>query len=351
MLAAVLFGASTPFAKALIGSIQPALLAGLLYLGSGIGLLVVWGLRHGMQADAVRAESAYLTRQDLPWFAGAILFGGVIGPLLLMVGLVYTPGSTASLLLNLEGVFTALLAWVVFRENVDRRILLGMACIVGAGVVLSWEQVPQAGGIGGIMAIAGACLCWAIDNNLTRRISASDALQIASLKGLVAGVVNVALALGMGAQLPGVTFVLPAMTVGFFGYGISLVLFVLALRHLGTARTGAYFSLAPFIGAVISFMLLRESPGMLFLVAGAAMAVGLWLHLTERHDHLHTHSPMAHRHMHSHDEHHQHSHEPGWDGTEPHSHTHYHPPLTHRHPHYPDIHHRHSHKPDGDEHG
>jgi drug/metabolite transporter (DMT)-like permease len=340
LLAAALFGASTPLAKTLSNQTSPVMLAGLLYLGSGFGLLLVMAARH---LSRTRNQSAYLTRSDLPWFGGAVLFGGVLAPSLLMYGLFRTPGSTASLLLNLEGVLTALLAWFVFKENFDRRIFWGMASIVLGSVLLSWEQVPEAGGLPGILAITGACLCWAIDNNLTRKVSASDALQIASAKGIVAGAVNVALALIGGAEWPTQATLGPAMGIGFLGYGLSLVLFVLALRHLGTARTGAYFSFSPFVGASLSLLILQETPGLLFLLGFSAMAVGLWLHLTEQHDHMHTHSPMSHTHAHIHDDHHQHEHDFVWDGAEPHTHLHHHTPLEHSHPHYPDIHHQHEH--------
>jgi len=342
LLAAALFGASTPFAKLLIEHSHPVLLAGLLYLGSGVGLVILMGIRH-LRGDST-TRHAYLSREDLPWFAGAVLSGGVVGPALLMFGLLYTPGSSAALLLNLEGVFTALLAWFVFRENFDRRIFWGMVSIVAGSILLSWDQFPEPGGAWGALAIVGACLCWGIDNNLTRKVSASDALQIASIKGLVAGGFNIALALMVGAALPAPADALSATAAGFFGYGVSLVLFVLALRHLGTARTGAYFSSAPFVGATLSLLILQETPNALFIAGFAAMALGLWLHLTEKHDHTHTHEPMTHTHSHVHDEHHQHTHDFPWDGTEPHVHEHCHPALTHKHPHYPDIHHRHGHE-------
>lgn len=336
--AAALFGASTPFAKQLVGELPALLLAGLLYLGSGIGLLIARLLRdRGWRASG-------MTAAEWPWFAGAVVFGGMLGPVLLMLGLAYTSAGAASLLLNLEAVLTALLAWVVFRENADRRIVAGMALIVAGGVVLSWPADGDAGHEWlGPLLIAGACLCWAIDNNLTRKVSASDALFIAGGKGLIAGVVNTLLALTLGATLPGWQLVAPAMLVGFLGYGVSLFLFVLALRGLGTARTGAYFSTAPFIGAAIAIALFGEVTSLLFWIAAALMAAGVWLHLTERHTHRHTHEALAHEHTHMHDEHHQHRHDFDWDGKEPHTHPHRHTSITHSHPHYPDIHHRHRH--------
>ena len=341
LIAAALFGASTPFAKLLTGEMAPVLLAGLLYLGSGLGLLA-WFLLRCLSKRKRSTQEAALTRRDIPWLAGAILAGGVIGPVLLMFGLARTGAAAASLLLNLEGVFTALLAWFVFRENFDRRIAFGMALIVAGGVLLSWPG--ESGGVSlAALAIAGACLAWAIDNNLTRKVSAADPVQIAGLKGLIAGLVNTGIAFGLGYGFPSASVTIAAGIVGSLGYGLSLVLFVLALRHLGSARTGAYFSTAPFIGAALSLALLRETPELFFWIAAGFMAAGVWLHLTERHAHQHGHEPLAHTHAHVHDEHHRHEHDLPWDGREPHSHFHQHARLAHSHPHYPDIHHRHRH--------
>jgi drug/metabolite transporter (DMT)-like permease len=249
-------------------------------------------------------------------------------------------------LLNLEGVFTATLAWFVFKENFDRRIAIGMVLIVVGGIVLSWQG---SGGFSlpvGSLAIAGACLCWGIDNNLTQKVSGSDPYQITAIKGVVAGSVNLLIALSLGAKFPSVPIVFESLGIGFLGYGVSLVLFVLALRHIGTARTGAYFSRAPFVGAVISVLLLHDSVGPFLLVAALLMGIGVWLHLSEKHEHEHYHEYLEHSHRHVHDEHHQHEHEPGVDPTEPHTHWHVHQPMTHTHPHYPDIHHRHGHDED-----
>lgn len=342
LLAAALFGASTPFAKTLVGHVAPVALAGMLYFGSGIGLLLCFVVR-ALAKRNDHDQPVALTGPDVPWLLGAIATGGVAGPVLLMFGLSMTPASSASLLLNMEGVLTALLAWFVFKENFDRRIFLGMVFIVLAGALLSWEQVPVLGVPWGALAIVGACLCWGIDNNLTRKVSASDPLQIAGIKGLVAGAVNLAIAFALGFRLPGAATVLTAGVVGFCGYGLSLVMFVLALRHLGTARTGAYFSAAPFVGAVISLVMLGDKPGTMFWIAAALMGAGIWLHLSESHEHEHEHLPLEHAHQHSHDAHHQHQHDFDWDGKEPHAHVHRHLPLKHAHPHYPDIHHRHEH--------
>ena len=331
--AALLFGAGTPAAKLLLGPLSPWLLAGLLYLGSGLGLALLRKLR--------RASPIRLARGETKWIAGAILAGGVVAPVLLMWGLSGTPASGASLLLNAEGVFTALLAWFVFRENFDRRIALGMALIVVGAVVLSWPGDASVGSALPALAVLGAFLFWAVDNNLTRKVALADATFIAMAKGLVAGAANVAIALTLGAVLPAPQVLLAAGAVGFFSYGLSLVLFVLALRHLGTARTGAYFSTAPFAGALIAIPLLGETVTATLVMVGLLMAAGVWLHLTEHHEHAHTHEPLEHENEHVHDEHHQHEHAEPVLG--PHTHRHRHEPLIHAHPHYPDAHHRHDH--------
>jgi drug/metabolite transporter (DMT)-like permease len=335
LAAALLFGAGTPFSKALLASVNPWLLAALLYLGSGVGLTLYRWIR--------RSPKVRLPSNEWPWLAGAILAGGVIGPVLLMFGLTGMAASGASLLLNAEGVFTALLAWFAFKENFDRRIALGMLAIVAGAIVLSWPAEARLTTLWPALAVMGACLAWAIDNNLTRKVSLSDATWIASIKGLAAGTVNLLLALWLGSALPTVPAVMAGLLIGLLAYGMSLSLFVVALRHLGTARTGAYFSVAPFFGAILAIPLLREPISERLLIAGALMIVGVWLHLTEHHSHEHTHEAMEHAHEHVHDEHHQHGHdEPVAPGVR-HSHPHRHEPITHTHAHFPDAHHRHKH--------
>ncbi|AMP40028.1 DMT family transporter [Ralstonia solanacearum] len=343
--AALLFGASTPLAKTLTGTISPILLAGLLYLGSGLGLaclLLARRLTKRAAPSTAPSTALPIPRHEMPWLLGAILAGGVAGPALLMMGLARTGAAPASLLLNVEGVLTALIAWIVFKENTDRQIVLGMIAIVAGGVLLSWQ--PGAASFSpGALLIVSACACWAIDNNLTRHVSTNDAVLVACLKGLVAGCCNTAFALAAGGRLPAAWPLASAMLIGFAGYGVSLALFVIALRHLGTARTGAYFSVAPLFGVVIALLIWPEMPGVLFWIAAGLMALGIGLHLRERHEHEHAHEPMEHAHAHRHDQHHQHEHDFPWDGQEPHTHTHRHEALVHKHPHYPDIHHRHPH--------
>lgn len=334
LASALLFGAGTPVAKLLLDSVNPWLLAGLLYLGSGIGLSVYRIVR--------RSARVRLERRDILPLAGAIFFGGMLAPVLLVVGLVGMPASGASLLLNAEGVFTALLAWFVFRENFDRRIAIGMAAIVAGAVVLSWPGEAQFSELLPALAVLGACLGWGIDNNLTRKIALTDASWLAAAKGLVAAPVNLTLAFLLGAQLPPLLNVGAAMLVGFFAYGISLVLFIVALRHIGTARAGAYYSVAPFFGAVLAIVL-GDAVTVTLVVAGLLMALGVWLHLTEKHEHEHAHPELVHDHMHSHDEHHDHEHaEPVAPGVR-HRHVHRHEAMTHSHEHFPDSHHRHDH--------
>lgn len=336
--AAALFGLSTPVAKALLRDSPPVLLAGLLYLGSGVGLALVGLVRdRGWRLPA-------MSRAEWLWLLLAVGFGGVLGPVALMLGLTRTSASTASLLLNLEAVLTAALAWLVFHENSGRRVVAGMALIVSGAVALALQEASGNASVDeGSAFVAAACLFWALDNNFTRKVSATDALFVAGFKGLVAGAVNVGIAGWIGAGWPQAPLIGLAMIVGFLGYGVSLTLFVVALRGLGTARTGAYFSTAPFIGAAVAVLGFGESTSWLFWAAAAFMAAGVWLHLTERHEHLHTHDPMTHTHRHVHDAHHQHTHDFPWDGQEPHTHDHAHTLLTHSHPHYPDIHHRHRH--------
>ena len=333
--AALLFGAGTPVAKLLLGPVSPWLLAGLLYAGSGIGLALIRRFFH--------SEAARFQPGEIKWLIAAVVTGGMIGPALLMWGLSRMPAAGVSLLLNAEGVFTALLAWFVFRENFDRRIALGMVMIIAGAVVLSWPTEAKWADMLPALAVLGACLAWGLDNNFTRKVSLGDALYIAMTKGLAAGITNLALALIAGATLPSPAIVLAAGTLGLLSYGLSLVLFVVALRELGTARTGAYFSIAPFSGALIAIALLGEPVTLPLAAAGALMALGVWLHLTEQHNHEHAHVPVEHEHEHAHDAHHQHSHADPVASDTRHAHWHRHERMTHKHPHYPDAHHRHSH--------
>lgn len=338
LTAAGLFGIGTPISKLLLAQVSPWLLAALLYLGSGIGLWLMRQIR--------RSPKVHLDRGDWRWLAAATVAGGMIGPVLLMIGLSAMPASGASLLLNAEGVLTALLAWFVFHENFDRRIAMGMLAIVAGALVLSWPSDAQFSGTWPALAILGACFAWAIDNNLTRKVALADASFIAMVKGLVAGITNLVLALLAGAIWPTPGVVVQAALLGFASYGASLTLFVIALRHLGTARTGAYFSVAPFFGTLLAILLLNEPVTPQLLAAGLLMASGVWLHLSERHEHGHKHEALEHTHEHVHgelDDHHIHNHPgPVLAGTS-HTHRHQHASIEHTHAHFPDTHHAHKH--------
>jgi drug/metabolite transporter (DMT)-like permease len=343
LTAALLFGFSTPAAKLALARADPWLTAGLLYLGSGVGLGGFWLLQRALGR---RAREAPLRPADLPWLAAAILAGGGVAPVLLMFGLAEGSAGQASLLLNAEGILTVLVAWWVFGEHVDRRIASGMALITIGALVVAWQPGAEMERGRPALLVVGACLAWAVDNNLTRRVSGGDPMLIAAIKGAAAGTANLAVAVASGEPLPDAGAIVTTALVGLVGYGVSLVLFVRALRELGAARTSAYFSTAPFLGAVAAIAILREPFTASLAVGGALMAVGVWLHVSEQHAHEHVHEPLTHTHLHEHDIHHRHAHEAGTPGGEPHVHAHTHAPLRHAHPHYPDLHHRHEHEHD-----
>jgi drug/metabolite transporter (DMT)-like permease len=299
LASALLFGASTPLAKPFVADYSPWLVAGLLYLGSGLGLYLFRALKGSWRLELPKSNRGSLF--------GAIFFGGVLAPVLLMFGLSSTAASDASLLLNTEVVFTAVIAWFIFKENFDKNIVLGMIAIVLGAIVLSFGGESWGSQLWPTIAVLGACLCWGIDNNLTRNVSEGDAVSIASLKGLVAGPTNLVLALLIGATIPPISSVFAIMTVGLLCYGLSLVLFIIALRHVGTARAGAYYSVAPFLGSVLAVALGAQITWQL-VVAGALMSLGVWLHLIERHEHEHSHGDLVHTHPHFPDSQHRHKH-------------------------------------------
>ena len=344
LASAFLFGAGTPLAKILLdgqlGTVSPWLLAGLLYAGSGLGLLVYRIVK--------KLPTPRLQRSESLWLGAAVVCGGAIAPVLLMFGLTRMAASHASLLLNAEAVLTTLLAWALFKEHLGSRIVMGMVLIVAGALLLSWPQggvevALQADALLPALAVLLACGFWALDNNFTRKVAHADASWIACMKGLAAGTTNLLLALSLGAAWPSLGSASAAMTLGFLAYGVSLALFVVALRHLGASRAGAYFSTAPFVGTVMSVLIFSEPVTWQLLAASALMGLGVWLHLTEHHAHAHSHTSHSHAHAHVHDAHHLHAHALGQDATEPHDHAHHHESLRHDHVHYPDAHHRHGH--------
>lgn len=344
LASALLFGLSAPLAKTMLGEVSPWMLAGLLYLGSGLGLSLAM-LARNFARKGTAPRVVWLRGRGWLYLGGAVGIGGIAGPILLMYGLQQCSASVASLMLNLEGVFTSLLAWLLFHEHLGRRVPIGTAAILAGGVLLSWSGQTEGGGVAGALLVAGACLAWAVDNNLTSKISGSDPLLLAAAKGLVAGSMNTVLALLSGARLPEVNGVASIAAVGVLGYGGSLVLFIIALRQLGAARTGAYFGVAPFIGAAFAITAMGEPLKWPVLIAALLMLTGVSALFGERHDHQHVHEPMTHGGIHVHDAHHAHVHGEADPGGEPHAHVHTHEPIAHSHPHCPDIHHRHGHEP------
>lgn len=337
MLAAILFGMSAPLAKLLLGGIEPIILAGLLYVGCGLGLLAFKGFQ---KAQGGQSEAG-LGREDVPWLVGAIFAGGVAAPIVLLFSLQSTPGATASLLLNFEGVATTLIAALVFREAVGRRTAVAVAAVTAGSIFLSWDGSGSWGLSLGALGVMAACVLWGIDNNLTRQISAKDGATIVLVKGLGAGTFSLLLGSLLGNAWPTWGSVVGALLLGCLSYGLSLLLFVRALRGLGAARTSVLFGTAPLAGVLMSFVLLHERPSALFLFGFVWMLAGMALLLIESHGHIHRHDAAEHDHSHDHDEHHDHSHDEPVSG--PHSHHHRHDPTEHEHAHAPDIHHRHDH--------
>ena len=337
LAAAALFGLSTPLAKVLLGSVSPVLLAGLLYLGAAAGL---W-LHRLARPSTLEAR---LTYADIPKLSGVVVAGGILGPLLMLFGLSRVTALAGSLLLNLEAPLTVLIALAAFHEHLGSHAAAAVAFIVGGAVILKFEPGALGADSAGVLLLAGACLCWALDNNLTQRLSLRDPFAIVRVKTLVAGVFNTALGLLVsGGQLPNARYVAGAMLLGSLSYGISVVLDAYALRLVGAAREAAYFATAPFVGALASLVVLREPLRWFDVVAMLLMGIGVALLLRERHGHLHVHEVLEHEHLHVHDAHHQHEHGPGEPVAEPHSHRHVHVRLVHDHPHLPDAHHRHGH--------
>ena len=342
VISAALFGISPPLAKLLVKDISPVALAGLLYLGAFIGLSL-YSIGRRKNATDPYKKAVPLERKDFPWLAGALLTGGVIGPISLMKGLTLVSGFSASLLLNLEGVATSIIAVLFFKENAGKRLWLALGCMTSAAVFLTWEPGPGKFSIAGPLLILFAMVCWGIDNNLTSMISDKDPIQIAKIKGFVAGMISLSLALTLGTKMPlDLTMIGFALLLGSCSYGVSLVLFIKGLRGLGSFRAGGFFSIAPFVGAMASLVILREWIGWVMFPAAGLMMIGVWLIVSERHSHTHLHNTVTHMHSHNHDDMH-HLHEHSVTSHEPHTHEHMHIELAHAHVHWPDTHHRHVH--------
>lgn len=337
LCAAASFGISAPLAKLLLGSVSPSLLAGLLYLGAALAL---WTVR------AVRKPSreAPLQRADVVTLASVVLSGGVAGPIFMLVGLDRLSAFTGSLLLNLEAPLTMLLAVLLFREHLGRSAALAAACILLGAALLKVEPGAVVADTWGIVCIAAACLCWALDNNLTQGLTLRDPFAVVRVKATGAAIVNISVGLvWIGAPLPSASVMAAALALGSVSYGASVVLDAYALRSIGATREAAYFATAPFLGALLSFLLFEQPLHLVDVAAMLSMVTGVILMLRERHDHRHTHQPLQHEHFHTHDVHHHHAHTPDDPAGEPHAHAHRHERLEHNHDHAPDLHHRHEH--------
>jgi len=333
LAAAALFGASTPLSKILLRYVGSFSLAGLLYLGAAIAV--------GPLALRSRWPRGKLRSRNLMRLGGVVLFGGLLGPALLLLGLSRASAGSVALWLNLEVAATALLAWAFFRENLSGRSWLALTLVGAASVVLAAPAGFEAGA--GAIFVGLASVCWGIDNNLTALIDGLTPAQTTMIKGLVAGSVNVAFGLWLDRRIPPAGVVAPALLVGAIGYGLSLILHIGGTQQLGAARAQAIFATAPFWGVTIAWTLLAEPVQRPQVAAGTAMLAALWLLNSERHEHEHTHDEVEHRHWHRHDDgHHDHPH-PGLPTSLGHDHEHSHLPATHTHPHRPDLQHRHGH--------
>jgi drug/metabolite transporter (DMT)-like permease len=341
LIAASLFGISAPLSKLLLGNIPPLQLAGLLYLGSGLTLLLLKLLLKVAKSDG---KEASLHKPDFPWLLGAVISGGVLAPMALMYGLSTTPAATASILLNFEAVSTTLLAAMLFREHIGKRVVVALSLLTLASLTLALNTSGTMGFSIGTLFIVLACILWGIDNNLTRNISSKDPAIIVIVKGIGAGSFSFVLSLLTGNELPSVSNAFLALIVGGACYGASLMLFILALRGLGSARSSALFASAPFIGALASFVIFQEAPTFQFVVSIPLMMAGAYLLFKETHLHSHEHKKNVHDHIHSHsDDHHTHTHNEQLSSTEKHSHRHQHDTVRHFHNHMPDLYHRHEH--------
>jgi len=340
ILSALLFGISPVLCKLVIGEMSPILLAGLLYLGSGIGLSFVL-IR---QRINIFRETRSISRSHQVKLLGAVLAGGVIAPLCLVFGIKYGRASEVTLLLNLETVATTIIAWLIFKEQVSRYVWGGKALIVLASAFIILKSPEGLVFSGSGILVVSACIFWGIDNNLTRDVDELPATVLAAIKGYGAGLFNIILAYVTGFGTIEVQQVGGALLIGAFSYGVSLVLFIGALRKIGSARSSTYFAIGPFIGVIFSLLLLHEQPPAPFWFAATLMIAGVLCLYRERHEHPHVHEAVTHRHQHTHDqdEHHHHLHDEK-DKTEPHNHSHLHDQLTHSHVHWPDTHHRHIH--------
>ena len=334
LLAAVLFGVSAPAASRLAHDLGAFGLAGLLYLGAALATAPIT-IRTPPTGAALRRGGRRL--------AIAVVLGGAVGPVLLAAGLRRTSAGSASLLLNLELVFTTLVAGLLLREHIGRRLAAGTALVALAGGVLAWSPGDVSVRWGALL-VAGACLAWAFDNTATAALDELLPAHITFVKGVLAGGCNLLLGMALGEQF-GTRTVLWALVIGAFGYGASITLWVSGARDLGAARGQLVFATAPFIGAIVAWTIFGEAASWREVIALGVAAAGVSVVNRTGHEHVHRHTAVEHEHEHMHDdEHHDHTHADGFTGR--HSHRHQHGDLVHAHTHVPDLHHRHDHDAD-----
>lgn len=339
VISAFLYGLSQPLAKLLLNDITPVAMAGLLYAGSFAGLSL-FSLIPGTTGSK---KYVPVSRKDLPYLAGSVISGGILAPICMMLGLSYVSGFTASLFGNLEAVATALIAYLFFKENTGKRLWIALTLMTAAVILLAWDPGQGKFAVTGPIFLLLGMICWGIDNNVTCVISDKDPIFIARVKSIVSGLISITIAVVvLGAKIRPDIMLVYALTLGAFSYGASLVFFIKSLEKLGSARTGALFSVAPFVGAIGSLIILKDWPGWTMFPAAGLMAGGAWLILNESHSHFHCHESVTHVHQHNHDDlHHTHCHDEL--APEPHAHEHTHPDENHEHAHTPDSHHRHGH--------
>lgn len=334
LLAALFFGVSTPLSKPLTGSLGAFTLAGLLYLGAGLGLAALEPFRRRPAVPAGR-------RLNRKYVAGMIVFGGLLGPVFLMLAIKRAPAASVAIWLNMELIATALLGWLLFKDHLHARGWLSVAITLAAGLMLSYDGGAAGLAAGGLTALA--CLCWGFDNHFTALIDDLSPSRSTMIKGLAAGGTNLLIGLALaGWTPPPAGPVIKALLVGFVSYGLSITLYIASAQRLGAVRSQLAFSTAPVFGVVLSVLLLGEGLSAVQIVSGALLFGSVLLMMSEKHAHAHLHAAMDHSHSHTHDDlHHGHSHDGAPAGE--HSHFHRHEPAEHEHPHWPDLHHRHGH--------
>lgn len=337
LASAALFGAATPLAKDLLTGLNPPVLAGLFYLGAAV-FLAPFVLRRRLRGGNTSIPTG---RRNRLYLLGAILFGGVLGPVLLLSGLATARAASVAMLLNLETTATAVLAFFLFREHLGRWTWIGNAGVLAAGLLLSIEG-GRPGMLGGLL-VAGAAVCWGLDNNLTALIDGITPTQSTFWKGLVAGTTNLTLGLLLYPVAPSPIWI-TALGIGGLSYGVSIVLYISSAQALGATRSQMVFATAPFFGVMMAVLWLGEGINTAQLVAGGLLVLSLGLLFVESHDHSHEHEPITHTHSHRHDDgHHDHTH-PDQEPPLRHTHEHTHARSIHSHPHWPDLHHRHAHE-------